>query len=86
VSEAENGAERVKNPWSWGEAGAGGRGAGNGAESGSHRNKFERGAENMALPPRSHALIMTSDNDNDNDSDKCISYSKRKRAFYSYYS
>jgi len=34
-----------------------GSGAGNAAESGSHKNRFERGEENMPLPLRSHALL-----------------------------
>ena len=42
--------------WSGSGAGAGGRGAGNGAGSGSHRNRFERRAEIVLLPLRSHVL------------------------------
>jgi len=44
----------------WSGSKAGGRGAGNEAESENHRNRFEREAENLPLPIRSHALPMAS--------------------------
>ena len=41
----------------WSGSGAGGRGAGNG----SVRNRFERRAEILPLPLRSHALVRNSE-------------------------
>ena len=52
---AVSGSEKIG--WSGSRAGAGGRGVGNGAGSGSHRNRFERRAEILPLPLRSHALV-----------------------------
>ena len=54
-SGAVSGCEKIG--WSGSGAGAGGRGAGNGAVSGSVRNRFERRAEILPLPLRSHALL-----------------------------
>jgi len=56
-SGAVSGCEKVG--WSGSGAGAGGRGAGNGAGSGSVRNRFERRAEILPLPLRSHALLLS---------------------------
>ena len=58
-SGAVSGCEKVG--WSGSGAGAGGRGAGNGAVSGSVRNRFERRAEILPLPLRSHALELMKD-------------------------
>jgi len=55
---AGTGAEQAENLVSGSEAGVEAKRSGSGAESRSRRNRFERGAENMPLPLRSHALVQ----------------------------